>query len=70
MIIFDDLSDEIRNSRDVAALLKNGRHFAKVIISSQYLKDLRPEARTNIDYFILFKASTKKHSRRCTEMQS
>lgn len=60
LIVFDDLSDEIRNSREVAKLLKNGRHFAKVVISSQYLKDLRPEARTNIDYFILFKGLDKK----------
>ena len=60
LIVFDDLSDEIKNSREVAKLLKNGRHFAKVIISSQYLKDLRPEARTNIDYFILFGGLDKK----------
>jgi len=59
IVVFDDLSDEIRNSGLVAKLLKNGRHFCKIIISSQYFKDLKPEARNNIDYFILFKGLDK-----------
>ena len=54
IVVFDDLSDEIKNNRQVAKLLKNGRHFCKIIISSQYLKDLKPESRSQIDYFILF----------------
>lgn len=43
MIIFDDLSSELK-SRSLLSLLKFNRHFkAKLIISSQWLHDLLPE---------------------------
>jgi len=55
IIILDDLSTELK-STSVTALLKKNRHFkAKIILSSQYLNDLLPAARKQLDYFILFK---------------
>ncbi len=55
MIIFDDLSSELK-SRPLLSLLKFNRHFkAKLIISSQWLHDLLPESRKQIDLFCIFK---------------
>ena len=55
MIIFDDLISELK-SRSLFSLLKPHRHFkAKLIISSQWLNDLLPESRKQIDLFLLFK---------------
>ncbi len=55
MIIFDDLSNELK-SRTLTSLLKFNRHFkAKLIISSQWLHDLLPESRKQIDLFLIFK---------------
>ena len=54
IIILDDLSTELK-AKSLVSLLKKNRHLkAKVIISSQYLNDLLPEARKQIDYFLLF----------------
>ena len=54
--IFDDASDMLRNPA-VATLLKKNRHLkANVIISSQYIHDLRPESIKQIDYFLAFKS--------------
>lgn len=56
IIIFDDLSNEIRNNQFVRKLVKENRHFkSKVFISSQSIYDLYPDAREMIDVFILFK---------------
>jgi hypothetical protein len=55
MFILDDLSTEIKNP-SVAALLKINRHFhSKTILSSQFLNDLKPDARLQLDYYLLFK---------------
>lgn len=55
LFIFDDISNELRNSA-VASFMKKHRHFgASCIISSQYVKDLTPSAVSQIDYFITFK---------------
>ena len=55
MIIFDDLSSELK-SRSLLSLLKFNRHFkSKLIISSQWLHDLLPESRKQIDLFMIFK---------------
>ena len=55
MIIFDDLSSELK-SRSLLSLLKFNRHFkSKLIISSQWLHDLLPESRKQIDLFLIFK---------------
>ncbi len=55
MIIFDDLSSELK-SKSLLSLLKFNRHFkSKLIISSQWLHDLLPESRKQIDLFLIFK---------------
>ncbi len=55
IIIFDDLSSELK-SPSLLSLLKFNRHFkAKLIISSQWLHDLLPESRKQIDLFLVFK---------------
>lgn len=55
MLIFDDMSADLKN-KNVAVLLKNLRHFkSKVIISSQYPNDIDKAARVQIDFWALFK---------------
>lgn len=55
MIIFDDLSSELK-SKSLLSLLKFNRHFkSKLIISSQWLHDLLPESRKQLDLFLIFK---------------
>lgn len=54
LLIFDDLSNQLRDSR-IAHLLKRNRHLrATIILSSQYLHDLPPTATSNIDVWIIF----------------
>jgi len=54
IFVFDDLSNELRDPI-IAHLLKTNRHYkSKVIISSQYVKDLPPSSRKQIDYWLLF----------------
>lgn len=58
MFIFDDLSTELKN-KYVDFLLKMNRHIqAKVLISTQWLNDLLPSSRRQMDYYILFKGLT------------
>lgn len=59
IFIFDDLSKSMRTP-SFSTLIKTNRHFkSKVIISSQNVKDILPEARENIDVLILFKGIKK-----------
>ncbi len=54
IFIFDDLSAELRNPA-VSSLLKCNRHAkSKVLISSQYANDIKPESLKQLDYCILF----------------
>ena len=54
LFIFDDLSHELSN-KWIQKLMKEPRHFkAKVIISSQYLNDLTPGQRQQINYWLVF----------------
>ena len=54
IFVLDDQGTLLRN-QDVSNLLKKNRHYkSKVLISSQYLHDLRPEAISQLDYFIVF----------------
>jgi len=56
MFIFDDISSEIKTNKSVKSLLKQNRHTkSKVIISSQYVNDLPPESRLQMDYWLIFK---------------
>ena len=60
MVIFDDLSHELKNP-SLAAFLKKNRHYnTKVVISSQYPYDLRPESRRQIDLWLIFRGQTPK----------
>ena len=55
IIVLDDLSSELKSS-SLLGLLKWNRHYkSKVIISSQWLHDLLPESRKQIDLFLIFK---------------
>ena len=59
MIVFDDLSGELK-SKSLLNLLKKNRHYkSKLIISSQWIHDLLPESRKQLDVFIVFKGFTK-----------
>lgn len=55
IVVFDDLSHELK-SPSLVQLLKKNRHYKmRIIISSQYLHDLLPESRKQLDVAILFK---------------
>lgn len=57
LFIFDDLSKELK-SPDIEYLLKRNRHFkCKVIISSQYVLDLPPSSRKQIEYWLFFRGN-------------
>lgn len=59
IIIFDDLSNELKTP-SLTALLKKNRHFKSLIcVSSQYLLDLPPQSLKQLDYMILFKGMSK-----------
>ena len=54
MIIFDDLSQDLKDP-SVSHLLKKNRHMkSKIIISSQYLNDIPPMSRRQIDVYLIF----------------
>jgi hypothetical protein len=54
MIIFDDLSNELK-STSLLALMKKNRHYkSKLLISSQWINDLLPASRKQVDLIILF----------------
>jgi len=60
LVILDDLSNELK-SRSLVTLLKKNRHFkAKILLSSQYLNDLLPEARKQLDYFLVYRGQPEK----------
>lgn len=59
MIIFDDLSLELKN-KWVTALVKVSRHWPmKILLSSQSINDLAPSARAQMDYTLLYKGMPK-----------
>jgi len=59
IFVLDDLSDEL-HTRSLTGFLKKHRHFkAKIIVSSQYLNDLLPAARKQLDYWILFQGHSR-----------
>src|SRR3954464_2715806 len=59
IIVFDDLSSELK-SPSLLSLLKWNRHYkSKLIISSQWLHDLLPESRKQLDLFLIFKGFPK-----------
>jgi hypothetical protein len=59
IIVFDDLSTELK-SNSLVGLLKKNRHFnAKILLCSQHYNDLLPSSRLQQDYLILFKNISK-----------
>lgn len=56
VFVFDDLGQDLRHP-SINQLLKTNRHHkAKVILSSQYINDLQPQAIKQLDYALLFKS--------------
>lgn len=54
IVILDDIGNELKKP-SIDQLLKVNRHLhTKVILSSQYLNDLSPQARRQIDVWLLF----------------
>jgi len=60
MLVFDDLSSELK-SPSLLGLMKFNRHFkSKLIISSQWIHDLLPESRKQLDLILIFKGFPEK----------
>lgn len=60
IFILDDLSRELKTPM-LEAFLKMNRHFkSKVLISNQYLNNMAPESRKQIDYWLVFKGQPQK----------
>lgn len=58
MFIFDDISNELK-SKSLIGLLKKNRHFkASCLVSSQYVLDLDPQSRKQIDTWMIFRGQT------------
>ena len=58
ILVFDDISNELRN-RTLEKLMKMNRHYKmKVIISSQYCNDLLPSEIKQLDYCLVFRGET------------
>lgn len=58
LMVFDDLSHELKLPSLVSLLKKNRHYKLKVILSSQYLNDLKPESCRQMDYVLLFKGQS------------
>ncbi len=59
MIVFDDLSSELK-SPSLLALMKKNRHYkSKLLISSQWPHDLLPQSRKQLDLILIFKGFTE-----------
>lgn len=56
IIVFDDLSRDIRH-KSIEKLIKKNRHYrAKIIMSSQAIVDITPGMFVNLEYLIIFKS--------------
>ena len=58
ILIFDDISHELKLPSIVALLKKNRHYKCKICLSSQYLNDLKPESIKQMDYCLLFKGQS------------
>ena len=55
LFIFDDFSQYLKNNNSLEQLIKRNRHFRiMTLISSQYIHDLKPVIRQNLNYLILY----------------
>lgn len=58
LFIMDDISNELK-SKSLIGLLKKNRHFkATCLISSQYVLDLDPQSRKQVDTWMIFRGQT------------
>lgn len=56
VIVFDDISDCLRQGRIVESLVKKNRHYRCICIIAQHqIRDVAPGTRSNINYLILYK---------------
>lgn len=70
IFIFDDFSKELRDP-SIAEFIKRHRHYkTKVIISSQYVKDIVPGTAQNIDIWLLFKGLSNEFLSRVYELSN
>lgn len=61
IFVFDDVSFDLQN-KSVSKLLKANRHYkSKTIVSSQYITDLTPGSRLQLDYCLAFKNISDKN---------
>ncbi len=59
VIIFDDISNELKSTWFIK-LMKESRHFlTKIIIGTQYLHDIKPETLAQVGLWLIFKGMTK-----------
>lgn len=59
ILIFDDLSHQLRLP-SMVSLMKKNRHFkCKVIVSSQWPNDLKPEQIKQMDYILVFRSMSE-----------
>lgn len=55
IFVFDDISSELK-SKSLISLLKRNRHYnATILLSSQYILDLDPQSRKQIDTWLVFR---------------
>lgn len=56
ILVFDDLSESLRH-KSISSLVKINRHFkSKIILSSQRITDLHPQALGQCDYVLMFRS--------------
>lgn len=68
IFVFDDLGAELRHP-SVNQLLKTNRHNkCKVILSSQYLTDMQPQAIKQLDFIFLFRSFNQEKLERIYEL--
>lgn len=64
IFIFDDISEELRNIY-LQPLVKENRHYkATILMSSQYITDLTPASRSQIDFCLVFKRQSMENLKR------
>ena len=55
-IVFDDISNELRQSKEVQVFTKHMRHYdCKIVICSQSPKDIDPATASQVDIWCIFK---------------
>jgi hypothetical protein len=58
LLVFDDLSTELKDPSFTSLVKKNRHYKVKTITSTQWVHDVRPDALKQMDYILLFKGFT------------